>query len=318
MLKYLLKRVLALLPTALVPIIFIFFMVRLAPGDPARNILGDYATEEEVKQLQHTLGLDKTLMKQFWEFVSGVFRGDLGESYYMHDKIVKIIPTYAVVSLQIGLMAMVIALIIGVTSGSLMAFKRKSWLGQLARTSSSVGISTPSFFIAILVIVILALKMKLFAVGLYTPMDMGVYEHFKSLFMPALSLGIAESAFIARVTGGALMDVMNEPFVTTARSLGVKERRIIVVHVMRLVSLQIITVLGLFAASLVSGSVIMENIFGIPGIGSVLLNAVTNKDYFLIEGIVIMTGTFIIVFNLIVDILYALVDPRVQLQGVKK
>jgi peptide/nickel transport system permease protein len=315
MINYLFKRLVALLPTALVPIVFIFFLVRLAPGDPARNILGDYATEEDVIALRHQLGLDRPLLTQFFDFVTSVFRGDLGESFYMFDKVSHIIPPYASVTLQIGVMAMIFAFVLGVGLGNLIAFKRKSWIGKAARTIALVGISTPSFFIAILVIVILAIKLQFFAVGLYASIESGYIEHFKSLFMPSISLGIAEAAFIARVVSGALNDVMNEPFVTTARSLGVKESRIITIHIMRLVSLQVITVMGLFAASLISGSVIMENIFGIPGLGSVLLNAVTNRDYFLIQGVVIMTGTFIIIFNLIVDLLYAVIDPRVQYQG---
>lgn len=312
MLQYLWRRLLALLPTALVPIVFIFFLVRLAPGDPARNILGDYATEEDVAKLRHELGLDQTVLTQFWQFVSGVAHGDLGTSYYMFMPVREAIPPYAAVTMQIGVMAMVIAILLGVPLGLLAAFGRRRWFGKLANFYSIAGISIPSFFVAIVLIVVFGVQLGWFEVGMYVPMSDGVLEHFRSLALPALALGIAEAAFIARVSRGALLDVMLEPFVTTARSLGVPERRIVLVHVMRLVALQIITVMGLFAATLVSGSVIMENIYGIPGMGSLLLNAVNGRDYYLIQGIVILTGTFIIVFNLIVDLLYALIDPRVQ------
>ena len=312
MLQYLWRRLLALLPTALVPIVFIFFLVRLAPGDPARNILGDYATEADVVKLRHELGLDRSVLEQFFSFVAGVLHGDLGTSFYMQMPVRDAIPPYALVTLQIGAMAMVIAVILGVAIGLMAAFGRRRWYGKLGNLYSIAGISIPSFFIAIVLIVVFGVRLGWFEVGMYVPMSDGVAEHFRSLTLPALALGIAEAAFIARVVRGALLDVMAEPFVTTARSLGVPERRIVFVHVMRLVALQIVTIMGLFAASLVSGSVIMENIYGVPGLGSVLLNAVMGRDYYLIEGIVILTGTFIIVFNLIVDLLYALIDPRVQ------
>lgn len=312
MLAYLRRRLVALLPTALVPIIFIFFLVRLAPGDPARQILGDYATDEEVIKLRHELGLDLPLLTQFWNFVKGVFQGDLGTSFYMLMPVREVIPPYALVTLKIGAMAMVIALVLGVSIGLIAAFRRDSWDGKLANVYSMVGISTPSFFIAIILIVILGVQLGLFEVGMYVAPEEGLFNHLRSLLPPALALGIAESAFIVRVLKGALLDVMQEPFVTTARSMGVRPQRIIRVHVLRLVALQVVTVLGLFAASLISGSVIMENLFGMPGIGSVLLGAVTGRDYYLIQGIVIMTGTFIVLFNMIVDLLYAVIDPRVQ------
>ena len=312
MLQYLWRRLLALLPTALVPIIFIFFLVRLAPGDPARNILGDYATEEDVTKLRHELGLDASVLMQFWEFITGALRGDLGTSYYMFMPVREVIPPYAAVTLQIGAMSMIVALVLGVIVGLGAAFGRNRWYGRLANLYSVAGISVPSFFVAILLIVIFGVRLGWFEVGMYVPMQDGVLEHFRSLTLPALALGIGEAAFIGRVVRGALLDVMAEPFVTTARSLGVPDGRIIRVHVMRLVALQVVTVMGLFAATLVSGSVIMENIYGIPGMGSLLLNAVTGRDYYLIQGIVILTGMFIIMFNLIVDLLYALIDPRVQ------
>lgn len=312
MLAYLRSRLVALLPTALVPIVFIFFLVRLAPGDPARNILGDYATEEDVARLRQELGLDRHVLVQFIDFLKNLARGDLGTSFYMQMPVREAIPPYALITLKIGAIAILIAVVLGILIGLVAAFMRRNPLGKLANLYSVLGISTPSFFIAIVLIVLLGVKLGLFEVGMYIPPEEGLAAHLKSLVPPALALGIAESAFIARVVRGALLDVMQEPFVTTAKSMGVPQARIIRVHVLRLVALQVVTVLGMFAAHLVSGSVIMENLFGMPGMGSVLLNAVNGRDYYLIEGIVILTGTFIIVFNLIVDLLYAVIDPRVQ------
>ncbi len=312
MLKYIGRRLLTLLPTVLVPIIFVFFLVRLAPGDPARNILGDYATEEEVELLRTELGLDRSLLEQFWNFIVGIPKFELGQSFYMGMPVSEIVPPYAMVTLEIGAMALVWAVLIGVAMGTVGALGRDKFSGKLANAYGILGISIPGFFIAILMVVVLAVNLKLFEVGLYVPPEDGYLEHLKSLVMPGVALGIAEAAFIARITRGALLDVLNEPFITTARSVGVAPVRIFRVHVLRLVALQILTVMGLFSASLVSGSVIMESIFAVPGIGSLLLNAVFGRDYALIQGIVILTGALIIVVNLIVDILYAVIDPRVQ------
>lgn len=312
MLQYIGRRLLTLLPTVLVPIVFVFFLVRLAPGDPARSILGDYATDEEVAALRTELGLDKSLVVQFWDFLSGIPKFEFGQSFYMGMPVNEIVPPYAQVTLEIGAMALIWAVVLGVAIGTIGALRRNKLSGKIANAYGILGISIPGFFTAIIMVVILAVNLKLFEVGLYVPPEEGYFEHLKSLFMPSLALGIAEAAFVARITRGALLDVLNEPFITTARSVGVSDGRIFRVHVLRLVALQILTVMGLFTASLVSGSVIMESIFAVPGIGSLLLNAVFGRDYALIQGIVILTGALIISVNLIVDILYAIVDPRVQ------
>lgn len=312
MFTYIGRRLLTLLPTVLVPITFVFFLVRLAPGDPARNILGDYATEEDVANLRAELGLTKPLLQQFWDFLLGIPQGQLGQSFYMGMPVRDIIPPYALVTLEIGAMALFWAVLVGVAVGTLGALYRDKFIGKIANGFGIFGISVPGFFIAIIMIVLLAVNLKLFEVGLFVPIEDNYFEHIKSLAMPGFALGLAESAFIARVTRGALLDVLNEPFITTAKSVGVPYSRIFRVHVLRLVALQILTIMGLFSASLVSGSVIMENIFAVPGMGSLLLNAVFGRDYTLIQGIVILTGGLIIAVNLIVDILYAVIDPRVQ------
>lgn len=312
MLWYLFQRVLALLPTVLVPLILVFLLIRLAPGDPAAIILGDQATSGQVEALRHQMGLDQPLFAQFARFLGDMATFQLGTSSFLQRPVVDVIPSYAVVTIQISALALVWALLIGVLIGSVAAFKRKNPSGRAATALGILGISVPNYFIALILIIVLAVTLRWFAVGGYVPMSAGLIPHLQSLVLPSLALGLGEVGFVSRITRGSLLDVIGEPFVVTARSLGVRRWRITGTHVSRLAALPVLTVIGLLSASLISGSVVVENIFGIPGIGQLMFNAVSNRDYNLIQGIVLFSGVAIILVNLVIDILYAVVDPRVQ------
>lgn len=313
MLAYALQRVIALLPTVAVPLVLVFLLLRLAPGDPAAILLGDQATPEQVASLRTELGLDQPLIIQFFQFLQDIFTLNLGESLFLNLPVVEVIPQYAAVTLEIGALSLVIALVLGVALGSTASLQRNTVRGRAATALGIVGISVPQFLLAMVLILIFAVGARWFNVGGYVPWSAGTWPHLRSIILPALALGLAETAFVSRITRGAVLDVMQEPFVTTAKSLGIPLRRINRVHILRLSSLQILTVAGLLSASVISGSAVIESIFGLPGMGRLLLDAVQRRDYQLVQGIVLFTGLVIIVVNLIVDLLYAVVDPRVQL-----
>ncbi|GIT78850.1 ABC transporter permease [Leifsonia sp. LS1] len=312
MLWYLFQRLLALLPTVLVPLILVFLLIRLAPGDPASIILGDQATAAQVAALRHQMGLDQPLIAQFGHFLGDMFSLQLGNSTFLQRPVVDVIPGYAGVTLELAGLALIWALVFGVLLGAVAAFQRKRPSGRAATGLGILGISVPNYFIALILIIVFAVKLRWFAVGGYVPLSAGLIPHLQSLVLPSLALGLAEVGFVSRITRGSLLDVVGEPFVVTARSLGVHRSRITATHVSRLAALPVLTVVGLLSASLISGSVVVENIFGIPGIGQLMFNAVSNRDYNLIQGIVLFSGITIILVNLVVDILYAVVDPRVQ------
>lgn len=313
MLRYLGQRLLALLPTVAVPLILVFLLLRLAPGDPAAILLGDSATPEQVAELREQLGLNAPIWAQFGRFVLDVVTFQLGDSIFLAKPVVDVIPAYAIVTLEISLIALVVALVLGVGFGALAAFRDGRPAGRIATATGIIGISVPQFVVALILIVVFAAGLRWFNVGGFVPLSQGFLPHLRSITLPALALGVAESAFVARITRGAILDVIREPFVTTARSLGVAPARIGVVHVVRVAALPIITVAGLLVASLLSGSAVIETIFGVPGMGRLLLDAVGRRDYSLVQGIVLFTGVFVILVNLLVDLYYAVVDPRVRL-----
>ncbi len=312
MLSYIGKRLLTLLPTVLVPVIVVFVIIRLAPGDPAAQILGDQATPEQVADLRRQLGLDASLLAQFGAFLKRLVTLDLGESLFLHAPVRDLIPGYAAVTLEIGLLSLVLSIGLGMAVGMLAAFRRGHWDGRIGSGIGIVGISVPQFWIGLLLVVLLAVQLPLFPVSGYRPWSDGVGPHLQSIFLPALTLALAQLGIVSRLVSSSISDVLNEPFVTTARSLGVRPRRIRVRHVMRVVSVEILTVVGLLLATVLSGSVVVENIFGIPGMGRLLFDAVGRRDYDVIQGVVLFVGLFIIVVNLVVDLLYAVVDPRVR------
>lgn len=312
MLWYLFQRLLALLPTVLVPLILVFLLIRLAPGDPASIILGDQATPGQVEALRDQMGLDQPLITQFGHFLGDMFTLQLGTSSFLQRPVIDVIPGYAAVTLELTGLALVWALLLGVLLGAVAAFRRGRPAGRAATGLGILGISIPNYFIALILIIVFAVSLRWFAVGGYVPLSSGLLPHLQSLLLPSLALGLAEVGFVSRITRGSLLDVVGEPFVITARSLGVRPARITGTHVSRLAALPVLTVVGLLTASLISGSVVVENIFGIPGIGQLMFNAVSNRDYNLIQGIVLFSGITIILVNLVIDILYAVVDPRVQ------
>lgn len=312
MLRYVIQRVFALLPTVLVPLILVFLLIRLAPGNPAAIILGDTATPAQIAALTHQMGLDQPLYVQFGLFIAHLFTLDFGTSSFLQRPVIEVIPSYAIVTLQVSALALIWALLVGITIGWVGAFRHGHLSGRAATGAGILGISFPNFFIALFLVLAFAVGLRLFNVGGYVPLSAGLFPHVQSLVLPSLALGLGEAGFVSRVTRGALLDVIHEPFVVTAKSMGVRQQRINRVHISRVAALPVLTTVGLLCASLLSGSVVVENIFGIPGIGQLMFNAVTNRDYNLIQGIVLFSGTVIIVINLIVDVLYAVVDPRVR------
>ncbi|MDR3474751.1 MAG: ABC transporter permease [Devosia sp.] len=314
MLRYLGKRALLILPTIFVPLIAVFMLLRLSPGDPAGMILGDQATADQIAALRAQLGLDQPLPLQFVYWLKDMVTLNLGESLFFRKPVIAIIASYAGVTIGLALTALVIAILIGVTLGCVSALNRNNPVDRTVVTASVLGISIPEFWFALLLIFVFAVGLRWFPVAGYKPPTAGLIAWGTTIALPALALGIRQSALMTRMMRSSMLDVLNEPYITTARAQGLPERRVIGRYAMRTAAMPVVTVAGLSASYMLGGAVAIEIIFALPGLGRLLVDAVTRRDYPLVEGCVLTISLILAVLNLGVDVIYALLDPRIRFQ----
>lgn len=313
MLKYTLKRLVSSIPTILVVAVLIFGLVRLIPGSPARNMLGEDATEEEVLALEHKMGLDQPIVVQFGRWIGDALRGDLGESLYYERPVTDILlervgPTFLLV-----IYAMVIATLIGVSLGVVAAVTRGKLLDKIAMILSTVGISMPGFWLALNLVILLAVKHPIFPSVNYMPVsEVGLLGTLWYVTLPSLAMGLQRSASIARVTRSSMLDVLGEDYIRTARSKGLGERAVIMVHALKNAANPIMTQIGISIAHLMGGSVVMEKLFNIPGLGRLAFDSITRRDYPTIQGHILFVAVIYVFVNLVVDLCYKIFDPRIK------
>lgn len=311
---YLVKRILALIPVLFVVSVVIFLIIHITPGDPASVILGESATAQDVEALRQQLGLDLPIYQQYMNWIIDVLRGDLGESYFMKESVSEAIFSHLQPTLSLAILAQIIALLIAIPLGITAALRRGTAADQTVMGFSLLGMAIPSFLLALFLILLVGVKLQWLPVAGYKPLEAGLWNHLKYLILPAVSLGAIQSALITRMTRSSMLEVLNMNYMKAARSKGVKERQLIYKHALRNAFLPILTVIGQTFGGLVTGAVVTETIFNIPGIGQLIINSVERRDYEVIQGVVLFV-TFVYVFiNLIVDILYGVIDPRVRLE----
>ncbi len=305
MLNYIFKRLLIAVPTLLVIISLAFFMIRAAPGGPFDT---DRALPPQVEaNLNAKYHLDEPLIKQYGRYLWDVARGDFGPSFQYRDFTVnELIASGFPVSLRIGLSAILIALIVGGTLGIVAALKQNSLIDHGVMTLAMTGISIPNFVIAPLLILFIAVHLNWLPAGGW---DNG---NFANTILPIISLALLQIAFIARITRASMIEVLRSNYIRTARSKGLSDWKVITRHALKPALLPVVSYLGPAAAGIITGSVVIEQIYGIPGLGRYFVQGALNRDYTLVMGVVIFYGVLIIGFNLIVDILYALLDPKVR------
>lgn len=312
MLRYLLKRLVLLLPTVLVPVTLVFFMMQLAPGDPAAVILGPNATPDQVDALRERLGLDQPLILQFLDFLKSLVTFDLGESIFLGEPVLQTVLLYGVVTVQLTALALAIAVVLGCLAGVMAALFHNKVIDKATMLVAVMGVAIPEFWLALLLILVFAVTLRWFPVGGYVPMTEGLFASLETLLLPALALGLIQAAFIARMTRSAVLDVLGEQYVATAQAKGIAWRDVLRRHILRAASVPIVTVIGLTAAVLMGGAIAVEIVFSLPGIGRLLVQAVARRDYPLIQGIVLIVAVAYVLINLLVDLVYALLDPRVR------
>ena len=305
MYAYLMRRLLSTIPVLFGVLLLVFSMLHLVPGDPVKMMLGEFQTSpEQIAKLQSQLHLNEPLPQQFVRYVWNVLHGDLGTSIRSNKPVTQEIMDNLPSTLQLALAGLLIAGVLGITLGVLAAVKQYSWLDVGSMLVALIGISMPSFWLGLLFIFAFSLKFRLF------PATGG--GDLKHLVLPAVTLGLGAAAIIARLTRSSMLEVMRNEYVTTARAKGIRESRVIIRHALKNALIPVVTIFGLQFGQLLAGTVVIETVFGRPGIGRLIVDAILNKDFPLVQGIVLVVAVSYVIVNLIVDLVYAFLDPRIR------
>lgn len=305
MLKYIVKRVIGVIPTLIIVTTFVFFFVRLIPGDPARLVAGPQATLEDVEVVREELGLNKPILTQYADYVTGLFHGDLGMSLRTKRPVATEVSLRYMNTVKLTVFSLVWSVIVGVLIGVWSGKHRSRWQDYTGMTLAISGISMPSFWIGFLLIMVFSVNLKWFPT---TGAD-----SWKSFILPAIALGTSIAAIIARFTRSSIIEVMKEDYIRTARAKGLREKSVIWKHAFRNAMISVVTVVGLQFGFLLGGSVVTESVFAFPGLGSLLVESVNYRDYNVIQSLILIFSLHFILINLVVDILYALLNPEIKL-----
>lgn len=303
--RYVLKRALLAVSIIFSISLITFLILNVLPGDPVAMMLGDFADANKIKEVRHNMGLDLPLWQQYLKWITSLIRGDFGSSYFQKKPVLFLILQAFQYTSYLAAMAYIIALIIGLFMGIIAAVYHGSWLDRFLMSISVLGISAPSFWVAILLQIYIGLRFKIFPVsGVQTSIG---------YVLPAIALGTRYAASISRVTRASMMEVMGQDFIRTAYAKGLNPFRIVMVHIFRNALIPVITIIGADIGSLLTGSMITENVFNIPGIGKLLIDAINRRDIPLVQGGVIYVATVCVLIYFIVDVLYAVVNPNIRL-----
>lgn len=311
---FLLRRFFGAVLVMFVVATLVFFMLRIVPGDPIAAMLADAGGQEEVAALKAKLGLDQPLVVQYYKWFGNVLQGDFGNSIYGSRQPVSTILLEALPrTMSLAFMGFVIALLIGIPAGIISAMRRNTATDTAVSLFAFLGLSMPDFWLAILLIIVFAANLQwLPAIG-YVPMSDGLWLWFKHLILPSIAVGTAFSAIIARMIRSSLLETLRADYMRTAASKGLSPRALMMDHALPNAMIPVITVIGIAFALLISGAVVVENVFAIKGLGRVLIEGILNRDYPVVQGAVLVVSAFFVFSNMIVDLLYGMIDPRIRL-----
>jgi len=310
MLKYLATRLALAIPTMLAVLTLVFFVVRVIPGDPATAALGDYASKEAVEAMRERMGLNEPFLVQYFRFLADMLRGNLGTSMITGKPIGGLVMQVLPYTLQLTLSSVLVGAVLGVPIGIYTAVHRNSMIDYTGRVLSLAGLSVPAFYLGILIMLLFAIKFKLFpAVGGGDLHDLK--DNLMHLALPSLTLGLIMTTSVTRLTRSAMLNVLSENYVRTARAKGLEERKVIFRHALRAALVPIVSIIGIWAANLIADSVLTETVFARPGLGKMLVGAIMQRDYTALQSIMVIYTVFVVIVNLITDLIYSVVDPRI-------
>jgi peptide/nickel transport system permease protein len=309
---FLLKRLITLVATLAGASVVVFLVLEILPGNAAQILMGPDASPEAVQALATKLGIDRPPVERYWNWISGLLTGNLGLSYAYSTPVSELVLERLALTVPLALMAMTLTTVIALSAG-IYAASRHHKLGDVGVMGlSQIGIAIPNFWFAILLILLFSVHLGWFSAGGFSGWGDGVLEGLKALLLPAISLAVVQSAILARITRSAMLEVLREDFVRTARAKGLSQRAALWGHVLRNAMIPVITVMGLQFAELLAGTIVVENVFYLPGLGRLIFQSISNRDLIVVRNCVMLLATMVVVVNFVVDLLYAVIDPRVK------
>lgn len=312
MIAFLARRLLATIPVLLTVAVFVFLMLRLTPGDPAAIMAGDAASAAQIQEIRERLGLDRPLLVQFALWAGNVLQGDLGESFFFKTPVSTLIGQRIGPTLALAATTIVLAILVAVPMGVLAAWLHGGWADRLVMGFSVAGFSIPVFVLGYLLIYVFAIELGWFPVQGYKPPSAGILPFLHQLALPSITLAVVYVAYIARITRASMLEVLGEDYVRTARAKGLPERTVLTRHALRNAAVPIVTVIGIGIALLIGGVVVTESVYNIPGLGRLTVDAVLGRDYPTIQGVILVFSGMYVVINLLIDVSYTLLDPRIR------
>ena len=312
MLSYILRRILSTLPVMGIVALFVFSLLYIAPGDPAAVIAGDQASPADVERIRQSLGLDRPFLVQFGSWLWNIVHGDLGTSIFTNLPVSAMIAQRIEPTFSLMAITLVLTILVAVPLGVVAAWKAGSWVDRTIMAFAVFAFSLPVFVVGYVLAYVFALQFEWLPVQGYTPLAAGLWPWLQNLILPALALGSVYIALIARITRASMLEVLQQDYVRTARAKGLGQRNILFVHALKNAAVPIVTVIGIGIALLIGGAVVTESVFAIPGLGRLTIDAILRRDYPVIQGIVLLFSFLYVLVNLMVDVTYTLVDPRIR------
>jgi peptide/nickel transport system permease protein len=312
MLSYILRRILATIPVMAIVALFVFSLLYIAPGDPAAVIAGDQASPADIERIRQGLGLDRPFLVQFGSWLWHILHGDLGTSIFTNLPVSALIAQRIEPTLSLMVLTLVLTIVVAVPLGVVAAWNAGSWVDRTIMGFAVFAFSLPVFVVGYVLAYVFALRFEWLPVQGYTPLAEGLWPWLQNLILPAVALGSVYIALIARITRASMLEVLQQDYIRTARAKGLDRRSILFVHALKNAAVPIVTVIGIGVALLIGGAVVTESVFAIPGLGRLTIDAILRRDYPVIQGIVLLFSFLYVLVNLMVDLTYTLVDPRIR------
>jgi len=309
---YVIRRTIATVPVVAIVAVFVFSLLYVTPGDPAAVIAGDLATAEDIARIRARLGLDEPFLVRFAQWAWAAIGGDLGVSIFTNQPVTRMIQQRIEPTLMLSVCTLVVTVVLAVPMGVIAAWKAGTWIDRAIMAFAVLGFSVPVFVLAYLLILGFSIELEWLPVQGYTPLSAGIGPFLRSMTLPALALGIVYMALIARITRASMLEVMAQDYIRTAEAKGLFQDKVLLGHALKNAAVPIVTVIGIGIALLISGVVVTETVFAIPGLGRLTVDAILRRDYPIIQGVVLLFSFTYVVVNLLIDLSYTLLDPRIR------
>jgi peptide/nickel transport system permease protein len=310
--SYIVRRLIATIPVMGVVAGFVFSLLYFAPGDPAAIIAGDLATAEDIARIHHQLGLDEPFLVRFWHWAWGVLHGDLGISIFTNLPVWQLIRQRLEPTAALTVTTLIVSIALAIPIGVLAAWRAGTWIDRAVMGFAVLGFSVPSFVLAYILILIFSVEFDWLPVQGYTSITAGFWPFLQHLILPSTALGLIYSALIARITRTSMLEVLSQDYIRTAHAKGLSSRKVLIGHALKNAAVPIVTIIGIGVALLISGVIVTETVFAIPGIGRLTVDAILRRDYPIIQGVILLFSAAYVIVNLLVDLSYTLLDPRVR------